>query len=218
MRYFGNQRRLKNLFINRDIQPKLVLTNLTYIFLIVVVIISAILAPFYSDMSRSSELFDQHLSASIFIILIERLFIAVIVILVLSFIHQIFISHRFCGPLVNFRKTFKKISQGDLTRKVSLRPHDFLKDEAIQVNEMIDSLSGFISTLREDLDGLFEILDKIQSTRADQKELEVSLKIARHQAQACTEHLSKIKIEMKSTHERGQFAETNQNPPVELVV
>ena len=208
MRHHENKRKLKSLFINSEIQLKLIFTNLTYIFLIIGVIISALLAPFYSDMSRSSELYAQHLSASIFIILIERLSVALLIILVLSFIHQIIISHRFCGPLVNFNETFKKISQGDLTRKVNLRRFDFLKDEAVQVNEMIDGFLGLIGNLKEGHDRLVETLDKIQGTSVEQENFDESLKILKHQAQVCTEHLSKIKIEMEPTREKEQSVET----------
>ena len=47
-------------------------------------------------------------------------------------------AHRVCGALVNFTKTLKKISEGELDQKVSLRKDDLLKREAVQFNEMME--------------------------------------------------------------------------------
>jgi len=144
-------------------------------------------------MYGSSSLYDQHLAANIFIVLIERSFVALLAILIFSFIHQVIISHRFCGPLVNFNKTFEKISHGDLTRKVFLRRHDFLKNEAAQVNEMIDSLTSFVRKAKENHDRLYEILEKLEGSRTTQEIFDESLKTAKHQVKLGTEHLSKMK-------------------------
>ena len=51
-------------------------------------------------------------------------------------------SHRFCGPLINFGHTFAKMAEGDFSSKVHLRKNDFLKAEAAQVNAIIDRLNN----------------------------------------------------------------------------
>jgi len=194
MKHSVNQRKLRNLFIN-NIQLKLSLINLIYLSLILTVVVIAVLAPFYSDMSRTADLYNQHLAANIFIALIEKLFIALIAIFLFSLLHQIIISHRLCGPLVNFNKTFEKISQGDLTRKVFLRRHDFLKNEASRINGMIDSLSGIMGALKKDHDRLLETLELLERDSVKHKIFGEQLKTANHQARLCAGHLSKIKIE-----------------------
>lgn len=192
MRHQKNRRKLRNLFIS-SIQFKLAFANLVYILLVIGVVVLSVLSPFYADMYGSSSLYDQHLAANIFIVLIERSFVALLAILIFSFIHQVIISHRFCGPLVNFNKTFEKISHGDLTRKVFLRRHDFLKNEAAQVNEMIDSLTSFVRKAKENHDRLYEILEKLEGSRTTQEIFDESLKTAKHQVKLGTEHLSKMK-------------------------
>lgn len=197
----ANQRKLKNYFIN-NVQLKFVVTNLVYMFTVVLIIVFAILTPFYHDMFESNELHIQQMSAVIFIALIERLYVALLAIFMLAFVHQIIISHRFCGPLTNFGNTFKKIAQGDLTRKVFLRRNDFLKNEASQVNEMIDSLSRLIAGLNEDNRLLIAALEKVTSAGNEKIESENALSIVKQQAQLCTEHLSKLRIDDKAIQDR----------------
>lgn len=198
----ANQRKLKNYFIYNNVQVKLAVTNLVYMFIVMLIIALAILVPSYIDMFEPNELHMQQISANIFIVLIERLYVALIAIFLLAFVHQIVISHRFCGPLINFVNTFKRISQGDLTRKVFLRRKDFLEDEASQVNEMIDNLSLIITGLEEDNRLLIAALDKVTSAGNDKIDSEKALSIVKQQAQLCTEHLSKFKIDDKATQDK----------------
>ncbi len=193
MRSVPNQRKLKNYFFINNVQFKLVATNLTYIFIVMLIIVFAILAPFYQDMFASKDLHIQNISAGIFVVLLERLYVALFAILLLAFFHQIVISHRFCGPLVNFVNTFKKISEGDLTRKIFLRRNDFLKNEALQVNEMIDYLSGVISALNEDNRLIIAALDKVKSAGSDKIESDNALSIVEQHAKLCAAHLSELK-------------------------
>lgn len=53
----------------------------------------------------------------------------------------IIISHRTAGPLFQFRKVFLEIKNGDLKKRIHLRPKDEFQDVAIAFNEMMDSIS-----------------------------------------------------------------------------
>jgi methyl-accepting chemotaxis protein len=111
------------------------------------------------------------------------------------------INHKFCGPLVNFSHTFKKISQGDFTRKIFLRQYDFLKNEAAQVNDMIDSLSDHIMTLKNDHDRLLSTLKEVSGSEMERAEYQNALEALRKQADICQNHLSVFKIDSKSDRE-----------------
>ena len=91
----------------------------------------------------------QNVLAKLYILIMDRLIVCLGVILILGAIYTLIITHRVCGPLENFCHTFQKISQGDLTRKVFLRRNDFLKNEARQVNDMLDSLSLRLNTVKQ---------------------------------------------------------------------
>ncbi len=141
-----NRRKLRNLLIRSDVQLRLALNNLSFLILVMGVLILTLLSPLYFDMLQSDQLWTQYVSANLFWRLLYRIALAVILMVILAIAYQIVLTHRLCGPLVNFGKTYEKAIQGDLTRNIHLRRHDFLKYEAELVNRMLDT---FNSTIRE---------------------------------------------------------------------
>jgi methyl-accepting chemotaxis protein len=162
------------------------------------VIIFGVLIPFYHDIYKINNVYSQQFSAKFFIVLLDRLSLALIVVLLISLIYQMIVNHKFCGPLVNFSNTFKKVTQGDLTRKVYLRRYDFLKKEAAQVNDMIDSLSDRIMTLKKDHDHLLSAIEDMSGVEVEPAEYQNAMETLRKQAHICHEHLSVFKIEGNS--------------------
>ena len=96
--------------------------------------------------------------------------------------------------MINFSHTFKKIAQGDLTRKVFLRRNDFHKNEAAQVNDMIDFLSDRIMILKNDHDLLLSALNDAPKDKMERAEYQNVLKGLKKQVDICNEHLSIFKI------------------------
>ena len=195
MKREANQRRLKNYLVVNKFHLKLLIVNLVYVLMIFAVIIGEVLFPFYRDMFKINDLYAQHYSAKFFIVLLDRLSIALLVIFLFILLYQVMINHKFCGPLVNFSNTFQKISQGDLTRKVFLRRNDFLKNEAAQVNEMIDSLSDRIMILKDDHNSLLSVLEGLSGAEMSQDEYQNTLETLKKQADIIRKHLSTFKID-----------------------
>lgn len=189
-----HRRKLRSYFINKKIQLRLAVTNLMYMILVVSVVILTVLAPFYSDSFESLELCRQYLSAKLFIVLLERLALAVGILLLVSFIHQIVMSHKFCGPLVNFVNSFRKLSEGDLSRRIYLRRYDFLKDEARHLNEMIDGLSNKIAEIKRENKLLVSTLEKVTDIEANPEVNRESLAEAIARAKACQKLVSNFKL------------------------
>ena len=190
-----DQRKLKNYLIANKTHFKIALSNLMLMALVFAVIVFTILSPFYHDIFRMDDLYIQHYSAKFFLVLSERLPFAFIAMFLLALIYNILVNHKLCGPLVKFSNTFKIISQGDLTRKIYLRRYDLLKIEAHQVNDMIDALSGYITTIKKDNDLLLSTLEEVAKGEIEISEYENTFKIVKKQANLCNEHLSKFKIE-----------------------
>ena len=179
----------------------MMLANLVYTLLIFVVIIFGVLSPFYSDIFQIKDIYSQHYSAKFFVVLLDRISLALIAVLLISVIYQMIINHKFCGPLVNFSNTFKKVIQGDLTRKIFLRRYDFLKNEAAQVNDMIDALSEHIVTIKKDHDLLMATLEDVTAGEMEPTEYQNALNTLKKQADICHKHLSVFKIEGMSDQE-----------------
>jgi len=179
----------------------MMLANLTLMLLAFAVIIGAVLYPFYHEIFKIQDIYGQHYSAKFFVVLLNRLSLALIAVLLISLLYQMIINHKFCGPLVNFSHTFRKIAQGDFTRKVYLRRHDFLKNEAAQVNDMIDSLSDHILTLKKDHDGLLSALEGVSEDKMERADYRNVIETLRKQADICHKHLSMFKIDAKGDRE-----------------
>jgi methyl-accepting chemotaxis protein len=201
MKRTANQRQLKNYLIANKIHFKMMLANLTLMLLVFAVVIGAVLYPFYREIFKIDDIYAQHYSAKFFIVLLDRLSLALIAVLLISLLYQMIINHKFCGPLVNFSHTFKKIAQGDFTRKIFLRRNDFLKTEAAQVNDMIDLLSDHIMTLKKDHEQLLSTLNEVSGSQTERAEYQNVLETLKKQAEICQNHLSVFKIDGKGDRE-----------------
>jgi methyl-accepting chemotaxis protein len=190
----SSRRKYRSYFINKNVQLKIAATNLMYMILVFSIIILTVLAPFYFDMFQESELCRQYLSAKLFIILLERLVIAVVGLSIVAFIHQIVITHKFCGPLVNFGNSFNRVSKGDLTRKIHLRQYDFLKNEALQINAMIDGLSNRVAKIKKENRLLISALKEVTDNPANNAKYSDTISKAKEYADKCDHLLSEFKL------------------------
>ena len=188
-----HKRKIANYLINRNVQLKLATTNLFYMVLVIATVVLMAVFPFYHDIFSLEDLCSQYLSTRLFLVLTERMIVAMIFILVLAFFHQIFTTHQICGPLYNFSRTFECIKNGDLTRKVFLRRTDMLKNEAKEINEMMDGLTDIVERLKREHGLLSQKLEKaIQSSSENQSYHQLLLDLEK-QASLCQEYLAGIK-------------------------
>jgi len=201
MKRTANRRKLKNYLITNKIHFKMMLAILILILLVFVVILGMVLFPFYHEIFKFDDMYAQHYSAKFFIVLLDRISLAFFAVLLIGLIYQMIINHKFCGPLVNFSNTFKKVTQGDLTRKIFLRRYDFLKNEAAQANDMIDFLSDHIRTIKKNHGRLLSTLKEMSGSEMERAEYQNALETLRKQADICQNHLSVFKIEDRSDQE-----------------
>ena len=188
------RRKWRNFLIRKDIQLRLATYNLLFLLIAIGFVMAMALIPLYSNFQNPDNLWSQHFSAKFFLVIIDRLAVAFVGIFAVAFIFQIIITHRFAGPLINFGKTFQRISQGDLTRKISLRRKDLLHREASQVNAMTDALIQLIVEIKDDNDRLLSILEEATSGQWKDAQLEAKLSDAVKQAGRCKARLSNLKI------------------------
>jgi len=188
-----NRRKIRNYFLKKNVQIKMIGTNIFYIFSILLITITSLLLPIISFMDSSYSFDVQYHAANIFIVIAERLPLPLSALIILVVIHQLVITHQVCGPLVNFSNTFKKISQCDLARKIFLRKNDMLTEEAEHINEMIDGLSRHIVTIKKTHHKLLCALNETAAKSSDPGErhsFEASLKTAQKQARLIEQHLA----------------------------
>ena len=189
-----NRRKLRNFIVNKK-QLLVVVCGTVYIFLSLAVVLAVIIAPVYSDIFKSSEVSLQRESAKDFILLSEKMVIALSAIFVFAMAPLIWLTHRFFGPLINFANIFKRVSLGDLTARVYLRRGDLLKGEALLVNDMIQSLRQTISEVRKQNQQLVKALDRVAERQRVGQGADEDLLETQKQAMACEKLLAKFTID-----------------------
>ena len=145
----------------------------------------------------STDMETQYRAAQTFLILVKQLAPAVILLLLLFILHLITVTHRICGPLVNFRHTFSRLKEGDLSRRVYLRQGDYLKKECEIINGMIDGLSHIVSQVMEDQKKLISDLEDMISKTHDldtKEKLAAALQIITADARRVMETLSRFQV------------------------
>ena len=193
MRKKANQRSWKNILINKNIQFRIIAINLICMSVAVgintaVMFSSSVCNIYYSDDSGLLKFIDMYALSS------EVLNFSLAVIFVLTGISQMLLTHKICGPLVNFTNSYQKMSQGDLTRPVRLRSGDLLIKEAEQFNAMVSDLSKHIAALCQDNRNLFDQLKELSANTADPKKLEQAREFIKENEQSIITHLEKLKL------------------------
>ena len=194
----------------------MIVAHLAYLLYIMVALIATILSPYYIDIFGTGDLWVQHFSAKMFIVLLERLSITGLFIMAISIFHFIIFSHKFCGPLVNIGRTIARMSERDFTRKIYLRKGDFLKSEAKQINTMMTVLSNSIEMIKkENLLLVKEIEESIQ-TAGRQMEIDSKLKGFQERANRCRMQLDNFQLIGDSTFKAGtgQYRQLVRDNPI----
>jgi len=155
-----HERKLKNYVINRSLQLRLIFVSLGYMAIILAVTLAFTLLPVLHTMFDTADPNAQYESAQTFLLLAQRLVPAVLVLCLFFFAHLVIMTHRICGPLVNFTHTFEAMADGDLSRRIQLRQKDYLQEEADMVNEVLDNLKDHMTALQAENDALAESLKK----------------------------------------------------------
>jgi methyl-accepting chemotaxis protein len=196
------KRKLSNYLINKDLQLRLIRNNLFYLLLCVIATVSILLYPLIHEMMFLPDLESQYRAAQTFLLLVKWLIPAIVMVLILFMGHTIIITHRICGPLVNFTQAFDRVAQGDLTGKVYIRKGDYLKSECNRINLMIDGIAGIINRLFTNHNQLLATLQSLNEQANDtltKEKLESSLKIIRQDVEYASDTLSRFKVGVEKT-------------------
>ena len=196
------KRKLINYLINKDLQLRLIRNNLFYLLFCVVATVSILLYPLIHEMMFLPDLESQYRAAQTFLLLVKWLIPAIVMVLILFMGHTIIITHRICGPLVNFTHAFDRVARGDLTGKVYIRKGDYLKSECNRINLMIDGIAGIINRLFTNHNQLLATLQSLNEQANDtltKEKLESALKIIRQDVEYASDTLSRFKVSVEKT-------------------
>ncbi len=145
-----NRRQISRLLINRSLQLRLIFISIGYMTLMLAITLSVALLPTIHSMFGAPDPQQQYESAQTFLILARRLVPVALCLFFLFFIHIIVLTHRICGPLGNFARTFECMVDGDFSRRIHLRKRDCLHYEAALINEAQENLRDQIQAIQEE--------------------------------------------------------------------
>jgi len=70
-------------------------------------------------------------------------------VLTIHCLHSLRMMHRIAGPLYRFKQLYRQIGEGNLSIRATLRPHDYLTQDADGLNRMTAQLQARISASKQ---------------------------------------------------------------------
>jgi methyl-accepting chemotaxis protein len=142
---FWNRRIIVNTF-----QYRLLAGNLLYLSSVVLVFFIVLFAPVVAILADGSvPPAQREVAAHQFLVLHERVWFALPALITLCIFHSIVVSHRIAGPLHRFKQILSRLAGGDLSMNVTVRQHDYLRQEAEVMAETVSRLNERVRAIRE---------------------------------------------------------------------
>lgn len=129
---------LKRRVIVNDFQYRLLAGNLLYLLSLVLVFFVALFGPVMIALTDDALSFSQKNDAARqLLVLHERVWFALPVLIALCIFHSILVSHRIAGPLHRFKLVLAALANGDLSQNIVVRKNDYLAEEAAVLEAMV---------------------------------------------------------------------------------
>lgn len=203
---YRKERKLKNYIIDKNLQFRVITGSLIFMLIAVMVTLAVVLFPILKGMF-ATDLEVQYRSAQTFLLLIRRLIPVVMLLILFYTAHLILITHKICGPMVNFSHTFLKLKEGNLLRRIKLRPEDYFKNESEKINEMIGGLSQLVLKAQENQRLFVANLESVivNSKEITEKEnFEKVLKNILKSSESVTDSLAKFQVDSAPSEPKPQ--------------
>lgn len=188
-----SDRKASNYLIKKDIQLRGILYNVVFLLLVALITLVAALAPMWQKILHSQDIDVQFYAAAMLLNFLKWWTPVMAVVFVVFIVHQLILSHRVCGPLVNFMHTIRGAASGNLTRKIYLRNGDYLGDECNEINQMISGLTDLLSATRSEGEDLYALFENLEPSIVSETELENILHLAQEKVDTCKKAMSIFK-------------------------
>lgn len=155
--------RRRHYFVKKDYQFKFILKFCLLI--LIGAMISTVLLFLFSQGTlttsfQQSRLVIKNTAVAIFPAVIYTNLITLGLITLATICVTLFVSHKLAGPMFRFEKELEEIGKGDLTKKISLRKKDQLKDMGESLNKMIEGLHEKVLAAQTELEHIIDSASK----------------------------------------------------------
>ncbi len=120
---------------------------------------------------ENSKLVIKNTNQAILPIVLLTNLITLGIITIAAILVTLFISHRIAGPLFRFEADLRKISEGDLKVKISLRKKDQFFDMADAINQMTGSMHKRVTHINTLVDKILAMPHEEKTPRAYEKQV-----------------------------------------------
>lgn len=138
----------RRILVVGSLQLRLLAITISHFVVFAALVSVALFAPLVMQLESTTQSAQQTRAAVDFLYLHTHFWPALIVVCIFLGFHSLLVSHRIAGPLFNFRRVLKTVGEGDLTVRVTIRRHDYLREEADSINAMIAGLASRMLELR----------------------------------------------------------------------
>jgi len=157
------ERRNSRRILVKDFQRRFLLVNAFFLFLVSVAFIATLFGPLvlalFDPSSNDAEL---SATATAFLALHGRFWLAISVTSLAWLAHLAIVSHRVAGPLVRLCGIFRKAGRGDVSMRVRVRAKDYLQQEADALDAMMLGLRRRIGVAKGRLTRIETALGNVQ--------------------------------------------------------
>lgn len=181
----------RKFFIEKQFQTKYLLLTILLLALYSLIFVALIFLPYILPLHYNTPLTERAEAAEILLILHNRVWPALLVVIMLLGSLSIFISHKIAGPLYRLKKALQEITEGNLDTRVTLRKGDELRDMAEHINHLAEELRTFVTALKNDYDLLSTYIG----------ELEKQIETRMISEESGREIIEKVNISRKNIHE-----------------
>lgn len=161
------KRSVNNFLTGNPFQLRAILICIAYLLTVIILVAAILFYPSIHNLLSDQQIEQRYLEAQLFLFMLKRLLL-VLPVLFFFLMHLVVLTHRICGPLVNITNTLKKIADGDLSARVTIRRRDFLHKEVKALNSMVGSVTARLLFLGKQKDTLLGLLDDIKASTDDQ--------------------------------------------------
>jgi methyl-accepting chemotaxis protein len=157
MRFF----RRRKYIVNRELQIALLRNSFLYVLLFVAVIGVVFFVPMMAEWTDTGGPSARAAQVNKQILYLHTYFWpAVILAMILIFLHSVRASHKVAGPLYRFKVVLEALKRGEISPPIRIRKGDFLHQEAELINEVLESL-------RRNLEGLQRAQEQLHASLAE---------------------------------------------------
>ena len=157
--------------INPAFQLKCLLTVIIYIVFYSIILGFSIFFPLYLEFNSNTSPETHAWVSTLTLQLHQRVWPAVLVVVILAPLHVIFSTHKIAGPLFKFQMMFNELLKGDFSKRLHFRKGDHLKELEFLFNrlsEYLGNVQSHESQFREEIQRKLDTVSQKLSANNEQ--------------------------------------------------